>query len=350
MEENYLLKGFNTFGLNSIAKGFVRVDTEAELQELPELLTKFNSYLILGGGSNVLLPDFFDGLVVHINMQKLHSRESGNEVLVNVGAGMNWHEFVKWTVDQNYGGIENLALIPGKTGAAPIQNIGAYGVEMKDVLVCLKAFHLDTGKFQVYNHEACEMKYRDSVFKNRLMGKVIIADMWIKLTHRDHQLNLTYGALKNYLEDKGIESPVIRDVFESVIEIRQSKLPDPAVIGNAGSFFKNPVVPCSKADLIMEKHPDLVFYPIDDQQVKIPAGWLIEQCGFKGKYNGQVGCFEKQALVLVNIGSAKAAELVAHAAEVQSAVYAEFGLMLEPEVNIIHPHLYGGKLNLSSVQ
>lgn len=344
------MKGLNTFGLNSIAKGFVRVDTEAELQELPELLTKFNSYLILGGGSNVLLPDFFDGLVVHINMQRLHNRESGNDVLVNVGAGMNWHEFVKWTVDQNYGGIENLALIPGKTGAAPIQNIGAYGVEMRDVFVCLKAFHLDTGEFQVYNHEACEMGYRDSIFKNRLKGKVIISDMWLKLTRQDHSLNLTYGALKKYLEEKGIESPGVRDVFEAVIDIRQSKLPDPVEIGNAGSFFKNPVADHSKADQIREYHPDIVYFPIDDRQVKIPAGWLIEQCGFKGKYNGPVGCYEKQALVLVNKGNAKAAELVAHAAEVQSAVYAEFGLMLEPEVNIIHSHLYDGKLNLSSVQ
>ena len=343
---NHPLKDHNTFGLDSTAGGYLRLSTEGQLESLPELIASYDDFLILGGGSNVLLPDFYDGLVVHVDIQRLSHRMSGKDVLVNVGGGVNWHQLVSWAVENGFGGIENLALIPGRSGAAPIQNIGAYGVEFKDVFICLRAFNLETGKFEVYDREECQLAYRDSIFKNELKGKVIITDMWLRLSGRDHQFNLSYGGLKSHLEKKKIGHPEIEDIFQSVIEIRMSKLPDPTELGNAGSFFKNPVLPSRKAEALLNEYPEMPHYVLDDQNIKIPAGWLIEQCGFKGKYSGKVGCYEKQALVLINRGGAGAVDLVTHAGSVQKKVEDKFGILLEPEVNIIHPHLYDQVLKM----
>ncbi len=348
IQSNFSLKHFNTFGLDCTAGAFLRLDNPAELSLLPELISRYENYLILGGGSNLLLPDYFDGLVVQIALDKLQTRESDSDVLVNAGGGLNWHELVAFCVKENYGGIENLALIPGSTGAAPIQNIGAYGVELKDVFVCLNAFDLQTGEYRCFNREEMEFGYRDSVLKGRYKGRFIIADVWLKLTTRDHRINTSYGALAGDLEKKGVENPGISDVFKAVVEVRKSKLPDPGQIGNAGSFFKNPVVDAGTLESIQKKHSDVVFFELQSSGMmyKIPAGWLIERCGFKGKLKGPVGCYEKQALVLVNRGGAKSSDLVTFAGEVQRSVAAEFGIFLEPEVNIVQPENYGDVISL----
>ncbi len=348
IQSNFSLKEFNTFGLDCTAGGFLRVDNPAQLSRLPELISRYENYLILGGGSNLLLPDYFDGLVVQIALDKLQTRKSDSDVLVNAGGGLNWHELVTFCVKENYGGLENLALIPGSTGAAPIQNIGAYGVELKDVFVCLNAFDLQSGEYRCFNREEMEFGYRDSVFKGRHKGRFIISDVWLKLTTKNHRINTSYGSLAAHLKNKGIDNPGIADVFNAVVEVRRSKLPDPGQIGNAGSFFKNPVVDAGNLESIREKHPDVVFFELKGPEVmyKIPAGWLIERCGFKGKFKGSVGCYEKQALVLVNRGGAKSSDLVSFAGEIQHSVAAEFGIPLEPEVNIVQPENYGNVISL----
>ena len=348
VQHDFSLNAFNSFGLNSKAKAFVSIKSEAELIELPELFKEYPRHLILGGGSNVLLPAYYDGLVVEIEIQKVDYRESKEDVLVCSGAGYNWHQLVVDTVERGYGGIQNLALIPGKVGAAPIQNIGAYGVELKGVFVCLKAFFPKEGVFRCFSASECEFGYRESIFKKDLQGQFIISEVWLRLTKSNHLIDCSYYALANYMETNQISNPEIKDVFDAVIQIRRSKLPDPAVIGNAGSFFKNPVVAEKVFQQLKINFPNMVSFPSGHEGwVKIPAAWLIEHTGFKGKSFGQAACYEKQPLVLVNRGEAKPEEIVALAGKIQNTVKEKFGILLKPEVNIIQPEKYADLIELN---
>lgn len=284
----------------------------------------------------MLLTKDIDALVMHINLKGISIvEENENEVEIKVMAGENWHDLVTWSLDKGYGGLENLSLIPGNTGTAPIQNIGAYGVELKDVFVSCAAMEIKTGELVGFDNEACKFGYRDSVFKNEAKGQYIITSVHLKLTKKDHVLHTGYGAIEAELKKNGIVYPTIKDVSNAVIAIRQSKLPDPAVLGNSGSFFKNPVISKKAFEKFIKKNPEAPHYEVDDEAFKIPAGWLIEQCGYKGKRFGDAGVHEKQALVLVNYGSATGDDILRLAQLVQKEVAQKFNIKIQPEVNII---------------
>jgi len=284
----------------------------------------------------MLLTKDIDALVMHINLKGISIvEENENEVEIKVMAGENWHDLVTWSLDKGYGGLENLSLIPGNTGTAPIQNIGAYGVELKDVFVSCAAMEIKTGELVGFDNEACKFGYRDSVFKNEAKGQYIITSVHLKLTKKDHVLHTGYGAIEAELKKNGIVYPTIKDVSNAVIAIRQSKLPNPAVLGNSGSFFKNPVISKKAFEKFIKKNPEAPHYEVDDEAFKIPAGWLIEQCGYKGKRFGDAGVHEKQALVLVNYGSATGEDILRLAQLVQKEVAQKFNIKIQPEVNII---------------
>jgi len=332
IKENVSLKPYNTFGIKAHAAQFVGVGTEAELLELLAIHTP---KLILGGGSNILFRNDVDGLVVKNNlMGKTLVDENEDTVKVRFGAGENWHECVLWAIEKGYGGIENLSLIPGTIGAAPMQNIGAYGVELKDVFVELEAVHLQKKTKHTFNHRACAFGYRESVFKKALKGQFFITAVTLQLTKKNHILNTSYGAIRTTLEKNKVQPPDIKSISDAVVQIRQSKLPDPAQIGNAGSFFKNPILHRSQFEPIKTKHPDIICYDLPDDYVKIPAGWLIEQCGWKGKKIGDAGTYKNQALVIVNHGNASGAEIWQVAQTIQEAVKDKFQININPEVNV----------------
>ncbi|TRZ41443.1 UDP-N-acetylmuramate dehydrogenase [Robertkochia solimangrovi] len=329
------LKSFNTFGIDVKASQFAEVDSVgsliAILKEFPE-----NNTLILGGGSNMLLTGDVEGLVLHINLHGISEISRTEEhVNINVAAGENWHELVRWCIDHDFGGIENLSLIPGNAGTAPIQNIGAYGTELKDVFVSCSAIERSTGKEYTFSHEDCKFGYRDSIFKGSAKDRFIITSIELRLTHKNHRLNTGYGAIEAELANRGITNPGIRDISDAVIAIRQSKLPDPAKLGNSGSFFKNPVIPVKDFKKIQEQYTEIPSYPVTKDEVKVPAGWLIEQCGFKGKRFGDAGVHEKQALVLVNHGNATGKEILQLAEKIRTTVLEKFNISIQPEVNII---------------
>ena len=331
IQQNISLKPYNTFGIQANAKRFVSVNF---IKELKEIIAAEKNIFLLGGGSNILLTGDVEKLVIHLNTKGIIVNDSGNnEVLATAEAGENWHEFVQWCVSQNYGGLENLALIPGNVGTAPIQNIGAYGVEIKDVFQQLEAIDIETGKTKTFTNEECNFGYRNSVFKNELKGKYIIANVTFKLTKKNHVTNISYGAIKELLNNK--KNPSIKEIADSVIVIRQSKLPDPKEIGNSGSFFKNPVIDINSFKKLKEKYPAIPNYVLSKKEIKIPAGWLIEQCGFKGKRFGDAGVHEKQALVLVNYSNASGKEIYALAQNIQQKVMEVFNIALEIEVNIL---------------
>lgn len=331
IQQNISLKPYNTFGIQANAKRFVSVNF---IKDLKEIIAAEKNIFLLGGGSNILLTGDVEKLVIHLNTKGIIVNDSGNnEVLATAEAGENWHEFVQWCVSQNYGGLENLALIPGNVGTAPIQNIGAYGVEIKDVFQQLEAIDIETGKTKIFTNEECNFGYRNSVFKNQLKGKYIIANVTFKLTKKNHVTNISYGVIKELLNNK--KNPSIKEIADSVIAIRQSKLPDPKEIGNSGSFFKNPVIDINSFKKLKEKYPTIPNYVLSKKEIKIPAGWLIEQCGFKGKRFGDAGVHEKQALVLVNYSNASGKEIYALAQNIQQKVMKVFKIALEIEVNIL---------------
>ena len=331
--ENVHLKPYNTFGLDAQAMHYAEAASIAELQAL--LHAGIQPMRILGGGSNVLILQDLPGLTIRNTMRGIEiARRFKNRVWIKAGAGENWHGLVLWTLANNLGGLENLSLIPGTVGAAPVQNIGAYGVELKDCFVSLEAVELKTGKIQHFSKKDCQFGYRDSVFKGALKGQYCIASVTLSLTSANHRLQLGYGDIRRQLEMSGIQNPEITDVSRAVISIRSSKLPDPATIGNAGSFFKNPELDAAVLDRIRQTHPNAPHFPLPDGRVKIPAGWLIEQCGWKGRRVGQTGCYDKQALVLVNHGNAQGAEVWALARAIIESVQARFAVRLEPEVNL----------------
>jgi UDP-N-acetylmuramate dehydrogenase len=335
IQQNISLLPYNTFGIAAHAACFTEAFSVAELQSA--LQSGIQPVLILGGGSNLLLTKDVPGLVIKnaIGGISLVGTEA-NTVLVKVGGGVVWHDFVCWAVEKGYGGVENLSLIPGTVGAAPVQNIGAYGVELKDVFVELEAVELSSGRIQVFDRDICRFGYRDSIFKKENKGKYGITSVTFALTRQEHyQLNISYGDIQKTLEKEGIAHPSIADVSRAIIQIRSSKLPDPAKIGNCGSFFKNPETSRAILDNIRKSHPNVVSYDLPDGRVKIPAGWLIEQCGWKGKRVGNTGCYEKQALVLVNYGGATGEEVSNLAYAIIESVEKTFGIRLEPEVNIL---------------
>ncbi len=336
IKENYSLKKHNTFGVDVKAKLFCEAQNEEELWELYSN-SKYDGIpkYVIGGGSNILFTQDYDGLIIKNNLKgKKIISEDENSVLIKVAAGEVWDNFVKYCVDNNYYGIENLSLIPGNVGAAPIQNIGAYGVEIKNVFNSLSGINLDKKEFEELGKAGCKFGYRDSIFKNEYRGKFIVTSVVLRLS-KIKDLHLEYPSLKSSLQNIPQENITSRMVRKRVIAIRKSKLPDPKFLGNAGSFFKNPVVDYSKIEEIQKDYPDLPFYKFEDESYKIPAGWLIERCGWKGKRIGNVGCYEKQALIIVNYGGAEGKEILQFTNDIGISVKSKFDIELVSEVNII---------------
>ncbi len=334
-EHNFSLKAYNTFGLDVKAKNFIEVVNEEELEKV--LRKVYSSELfVLGGGSNCLFTKDFDATVLHVNLKgKQVVNETEDEVFLKVNAGENWHQLVLFCVENNYGGIENLSLIPGNVGTSPIQNIGAYGVELKDVFVECEAIHIQTLEKKIFTKEDCRFGYRNSIFKNEVKGQYIITSVTFQLTKKNHQLKTDYGAILNELDKKGISNPTIKDVSDVVIAIREQKLPNPKEIGNSGSFFKNPIILISAFEKLQAKYPEIPSYKISATEVKVPAGWLIDQAGFKGYRKGDAGVHQNQALVLVNYGNATGEEILKLAEFIQLKIKEKFEIDLEMEVNII---------------
>ncbi|WP_300690954.1 UDP-N-acetylmuramate dehydrogenase [Chryseobacterium sp.] len=337
MQENFSLKPYNTFGVDAKAKYFIEV---SNTDELKEALTFSKNHglplLLLGGGSNILLTKDFEGLAIKLNLKGISEENiSNHEVLVTAKAGENWHEFVKYCLQKDYGGLENLSLIPGNVGTSPMQNIGAYGTEIKDIFVNCLVLNLKTLELETFNLEECKFGYRDSIFKKEGKGKYVILEVTFKLTTKDHHIKTEYGAIKNELEHLKINTPSIQDVSNAVINIRQSKLPDPKEIGNAGSFFKNPTIPLAQFQDLKQNFENIQGYPNGDV-VKVPAGWLIEQCGWKGKQIGNVASHRLQSLVIINAtGNATGKEIFDFSTDIINSVKEKFGIELEREVNII---------------
>lgn len=333
IQHHFSLKKYNTFGIEASASRFITIHT---VNELREVLDKETDVFVLSGGSNMLLVNDIDKLVLHIDIKGIEIiEENDSHAFVKVQAGENWHDFVLWSIENNLGGLENLSLIPGNVGTSPIQNIGAYGVEIKDTFHKLKAVEIATGKRRIFNKSECAFGYRNSVFKNSLKGKYVITSVIFKLTKTNHSLNFSYGAIQSELEKRGINKPTIKDISDCVIDIRNSKLPNPDVIGNSGSFFKNPVISTEEFNILKSKYPKIPSYIISDSEVKVPAGWLIEQSGFKGKRFGDAGVHDKQALVLVNHGNATGKEIYALAQKIQQKIKETFNISLDIEVNVI---------------
>ena len=336
IQKNVDLSPHNTLSISARASSYLSVISIEQLQNYcKEGGHDISSIFVLGGGSNVLFADDFDGLVLHINIRgKEVIKEDNEHVWLKIGAGENWHQLVLHCVEQGWGGIENLSLIPGTVGAAPIQNIGAYGVELEEVFESLSAIHLKNGELKTFNKEDCQFGYRDSIFKRELKGKYVVANVTLKLT-KNHTVNTSYGAIQQKLDEKGIDDPGIKDISDIVIEVRNSKLPNPDDLGNAGSFFKNPIVSRQKYEQLKKGHENIPGYELNEIEVKVPAGWLIEQAGWKGKVVGNAGTYKQQALVIVNHGGATGNEILDLAKEIQLSVDEEFGIELVPEVNII---------------
>ncbi len=326
------LKPYNTFGIDVLAKNFVEVTS---VNDLKDILQDYPNCFILGGGSNMLLTKHIENLVVKLNIKGIEEKPITNEpaIFITANAGENWHNFVLWCLSKNYGGLENLSLIPGTVGACPIQNIGAYGVEVKDTITQVEALEIKTQKTVYFSNADCQFSYRNSVFKSALKGQYIITRVTFKLSTQNHNLHVQYNGLKSEL--KGISPLTIEDVSKAVIKIRASKLPDPKKIGNSGSFFKNPVVGLSHFRTLQKAFPKMPFYKITENSFKIPAGWLIEQCGFKGKRFGDAGVHKKQALVLVNYGNANGQDILNLAELIKQSVKKKFNIDLDTEVNII---------------
>jgi len=336
-EKNVSLLPYNTFGIQAHAGLFTIVKSAAEVQTLVQTgALRDKPLLILGGGSNLLLTQDFPGVVVKNEIQGIQIvEEDADQVVVEVGSGEVWHDFVMRSVDNGWGGLENLSLIPGTMGAAPMQNIGAYGVEVKRNILKVTAIDLMTGAVESFDNGACQFGYRESIFKHELKGKYFISSVTLILTKRNHQYNISYGIIGEVLKKNGIERPTLKAISDAVISIRQSKLPDPKVIGNAGSFFKNPTVPSEKLESLKKTYMQIPYYPEENGRYKIPAAWLIEQSGWKGKRLGNIGVHEHQALVLVNYGGGEGRSIWQLAMNIQASVREKFDITLQPEVNVI---------------
>ena len=332
---NFSLKKHNTFGIEAKAKQFVAVTNIEELQQI--LATHPNEKkFILGGGSNMLLTQDINALVIHIDLKGKKIIDFNDDfVWIQAQAGENWHELVLWTIDQDFGGLENMSLIPGNVGTTPVQNIGAYGTEIKDTFVSCNAMNIESQEIKRFTNADCHFGYRESIFKNEAKDQFIITSVVFKLTKKNHKINISYGDIAGELTKNNVTKPTLRDVSNAVITIRKSKLPDPKELGNSGSFFKNPIILKSDFEIIHKKFPEMRFFDISPTEVKVPAGWLIEQAGFKGKRFGDAGIHKNQALVLVNYGNATGQEIVAVSKNIQQTIFNTFGIHIEAEVNII---------------
>lgn len=334
LQENINITPFTTFGVEVSSRYFA---TFSSIEELRKLLAevKDQQLLVLGGGSNMLFRKDYEGITIKNEITGISVIEENEEsVLLKVGAGEVWHNFVLYSIEHNLGGIENLSLIPGSVGASPMQNIGAYGVEIKDVFDSLEAIEIATGELHTFSHQDCQFGYRESVFKKELKGKYIIVSVSYKLS-KQPKLNTSYGAINSELAKRGITQPSIKDVSDVVIAIRQSKLPDPKEIGNAGSFFKNPVIPKSHYIALQKTYENIPSYPVSEDTVKVPAGWLIDNAGWKGKTIGEYGVHKNQALVLVNYGKASGNDIFQLSEDIIADIYKRYQIKLEREVNII---------------
>lgn len=336
-QENYSLKKLNTFGIDATAKyfsSFADVDALAEALAF-QLINQSTNQLILGGGSNILFTKDFDGVVLKNEIGGIEKVEEDNEfVYIKAGAGVSWHSFVLYCIENDLAGAENLSLIPGSVGASPMQNIGAYGVEIKDIFHELDAYSIHDKVLVSFSNTGCEFGYRESVFKNKYKGQFVITSVTYRL-RKVPVFNTSYGAIEQELLKEGVHDLSIRAISDAVISIRRSKLPDPAVIGNAGSFFKNPTVANAQFESLKSTYSNIVGYPVNQNETKLAAGWLIEQCGWKGHREGDAGCHEKQALVLVNYGNAKGTEIVGLSNRIIDSVKDKFGVELHREVNIV---------------
>lgn len=335
IELNFPLKKYNTFGIEAKAKQFVAVHNLAELKSVLEK-HKVAKKFILGGGSNMLLTQDIDALVIHVDLKgKKIIKEDDDFVWVESQAGEVWHEFVLWTIDQNFGGLENMSLIPGNVGTTPVQNIGAYGTEIKDTFVSCDAMNLLTQEMKTFTKEECNFGYRESIFKHEAKDKFVITSVIFKLTKRNHKINTSYGDITKELEKQNVTTPTLKDVSNAVIAIRQSKLPDPKELGNSGSFFKNPIISKELFEKVQQKFPDVKHFEVSPTEVKVPAGWLIEHAGLKGYRKDDAGVHKNQALVLVNYGNATGQDILALSRYVQKTVFDKYGIAIEAEVNVI---------------
>ncbi|MBC5841343.1 UDP-N-acetylmuramate dehydrogenase [Flavobacterium sp. F-380] len=335
IKTNFSLKNYNSFGIEAIAKQFIAIQTISELTSILQSNPTSKKF-ILGGGSNMLLTQDIDALVIHIALKgKKIISEDEDFVWVESQAGENWHEFVIWTIDQGFGGLENMSLIPGNVGTTPVQNIGAYGTEIKDTMVSCETIAIKDQTIKTFTNADCHFGYRESVFKNEFKFQYIITSVVFKLTKKNHKINTSYGDILAELSKNNTTDPSLKEVSDAVIAIRSSKLPDPKELGNSGSFFKNPILSKKEFDPIHLKFPEMKYYEISDSEVKVPAGWLIEQAGFKGKRFGDAGIHKNQALVLVNYGEATGQEILAVSKDIQKTVFEKFGIRIEAEVNVI---------------
>jgi UDP-N-acetylmuramate dehydrogenase len=335
IQTNFSLKNYNTFGIEAKANQFVAVHNTTELRNILEQ-NKSKKKFILGGGSNMLVTQDIDALVIHVDLKgKKIIKEDDDFVWVESQAGENWHEFVLWTINQNLGGLENMSLIPGNVGTTPVQNIGAYGTEIKDTFDSCEAMTIENQEIKTFTKVECRFGYRESVFKNEAKDQYIITSVVFKLTKRNHKINVSYGDISGELTKNNITNPTLKDVSDAVIAIRKSKLPDPKELGNSGSFFKNPILSKTDFEEIHQKFPEMKFYEVSATEVKVPAGWLIEQAGFKGKRFGDAGIHKNQALVLVNYGNATGKEILDVSKNIQETIFKTFGIHIEAEVNVI---------------
>ena len=337
LQKAYALKDLNTFGVDVEAKFFSVFESADELTQLLDKVGENDDLLVLGGGSNILFTEDYKGYVFKNNIKGIEKvKESDSEVVLKVGGGVVWHEFVLYCIENDFGGVENMSLIPGTVGAAPIQNVGAYGVEQKDVFEKLEALNVATKKVEVFDAERCEFGYRDSFFKQRGKGRYVITNVFYRLSKKNHKLNTSYGTIKEHLKQNDVVVPTLGDISRAVIEIRQSRFPDPAKIGNAGSFFKNPVISKDQFEKAREKYPYIVSVPVDETKVKVPAGWLIEKAGWKGiTFNETYGVYKHHSLVLVNYGGARGKEIKKLALSIMRDIELKFGIELEAEVVVI---------------
>jgi UDP-N-acetylmuramate dehydrogenase len=334
IQQNISLKSYNSFHCECIASHFSVITQKTELIAALDWC-KLNQlpFLVLGGGSNMLFTKNMDALVLKMEVKGIQKiNETSSNVFLNVGAGEHWHHFVTYTVQKSWGGLENLSLIPGTVGAAPIQNIGAYGAEVKNSIISVTAYDTHLAKWITLTNEECAFEYRNSIFKKE-KNRYIIWEVQFCL-QKQPQLNIEYGAIREKLHDKQIKQPSLEDIANAIIQIRTEKLPDPKLIGNAGSFFKNPIVEKPFFEKLKLQYPTLIAYPISDQEYKIAAGWLIEQAGWKGKKIGNIGCYEKQALVIVNYGNGTGKEVFDFSEKIIESIKSTFGIVIEREVNI----------------
>ena len=333
ISSNFSLKDYNTFNINVKSDKFISINSEDQLIDFLSQHKEEENIFFLGGGSNVLFSKDYNGTIIHISIKgKKIIEELDDKVIIEVSSGENWHDFVKWSIDNNYGGIENLSLIPGNVGAAPIQNIGAYGVELKDVFDSCRVLSIDSNEIKIFNKDECDFNYRSSVFKSEKKNKYVILSIRLKLTKEPHSYNLSYESLRERFNDKDIN---LSNISREIIKIRESKLPDPKKIGNCGSFFKNPFIDSEKLDILIEKYPKLPYHKGENGLYKIPAAWLIEKMGFKKKSLGDAGVYINQPLVIVNNGNATGSDILNFANSIKKSVKENFNIDLEEEVNII---------------